>query len=180
MTRALISLTAAGASALVLAACGGDGAAGRDDASSPSDRAHQGALNFARCMRENGVDMPDPEVGQNGLVKVAPGAGQGPDPESPKTRRALERCEEHLQQEGGGAPPDAMSAEHRDAFVAYARCMRDEGIDMPDPSADGGMVFKVGDPDAPNPESPAFKAADKVCHKHLAAVDAEVKKEGAE
>ena len=177
MTRALISLTAAGAAALALAACGDDGAAGRDDSGSPADRAQQGALKFARCMRENGVDIPDPEVGGNGLVKVGPGPGQGPDPESPKTRRALEVCGKHLQQAGGEAPDDAMSAKHRDAFVAYARCMRAEGIDMPDPGAGGGMVFKVGDPDAPNPESPAFKAAHQACEEHLAAVDADVREE---
>jgi hypothetical protein len=184
MTKRLLSLTAAGAAVLTLAACGdpGGGTAGK---ASPRDRAQEGALKFAKCMRENGIDMPDPQVGDNGLVRIGPGpgeGGQGPqDPSSPEHRKALDECGKHLQEGGGEAPDQADLAEHRDAFLAYARCMRTEGIDMPDPSADsGGMVFDSRDPNAPDPTSPAFKAADEVCHEHLAAVDADLKEEGGE
>jgi hypothetical protein len=178
-TRTLISLTAAGAATLALAACGGD-AGGGDDAASPRDRAHEGALKFARCMREQGVDFPDPKVGENGLVMVGPGPGAGgPDPNDPRMRRAADACQEHLQG-GGEAPDDATMARHRDAFVAYARCMREEGIDMPDPDPDGGLRFKVGDPKAPDLDSAAYRAADEACRKHLAAVDAELSREGGE
>ena len=177
MTRAPISLIAAGAAALTLAACGGDsGGGGGDNAASPRDRAQEGALKFARCMRENGVDMPDPQVGENGLVKIGPGDPHGPNPDSPESRRALDKCGKHLE-EGGEAPDDGVAAKHRDAFVAYARCMRAEGVNVPDPGPEGGMVVDKRDPNAPNPESSEFQRADKVCHKHLAAVDAEVQGE---
>jgi hypothetical protein len=180
MTRSLLSLTAAGAAALVLAACGEDSGGSSGDRSSPRERAQEGALKFARCMREHGIDMPDPEIGENGLVKIGPGPGQGPqDADSPEHRRALDACGKHLE-EGGEAPDDATMAKHRDAFVAYARCMRAEGVNVPDPGPEGGVVFEVGDPNAPNPESPAYKAADKICHKHLAAVDAELREKGIE
>ncbi|HEX2086713.1 MAG TPA: hypothetical protein VHF89_13620 [Solirubrobacteraceae bacterium] len=174
-----MSLTAAGAAALALAACGDDASGGGGREQSPRERAQQGALAFARCMRENGVDMPDPQVGENGLVKIGPGPGRDRGPDDPKTRRALDACQEHLE-EGGEAPDDAVMAKHRDAFVAYARCMREQGVNVPDPGPEGGVVFKVGDPDAPNPESPAYKRADQVCHEHLAAVDAELREEGVE
>ncbi|HEX8083175.1 MAG TPA: hypothetical protein VF529_02730 [Solirubrobacteraceae bacterium] len=177
MTRALISISAAGAAALALAACGGGDGGGGDTPASPRERAQESALEFARCMREQGVDFPDPQVGENGLVMIGPGPGKGPRPDDPKLRRATEACEEHLDA-GGEAPDDAVLAKHRDAFVAYARCMREEGVNVPDPGAEGGLVFKVGDPDAPDPRSPAYRRADEVCHKHLAAVDAELEQDG--
>ena len=158
--RALIPVAAA---SLTLAACGGDG---EKKASSPRASAQESALAFARCMREQGVDFPDPQVGENGMVRVGPGPGErGPDPRSPKMRAATEKCQEHL--DLGGEAPE-MSAEERDAFVAYARCMRERGIDMPDPDPSGGFRMRVGDPRAPNPESPKFQKADAACREHLA------------
>ena len=173
MTRALTSLTAAGCAALALAACGGDGGGGERSAS-PQQRAQDAALKFARCMRENGVDVPDPQVGDNGMVMVAPGEGQGPDPSDPKVRAATEKCGKHLDV-GGEAQDQRLSPEQRDAFVAYARCMREEGVNVPDPSAeDGGIVGRVGDPDLPDPNSPAFKRAHGVCDKHLSELEDDV------
>ncbi len=169
----------AAAATLALAACGDGEGGGGDAASSPRDGAQESALAFARCMRENGVDFPDPQVGENGLIKVGPGPGKGPGPNDPKMRAATEACQQHLDA-GGEAPDDARMAKFRDAFVAYARCMRKEGIDMPDPGPDGGVRFRVGDPDAPDPESAAYQRADEACHHHLAAVDAEVERQGPE
>ena len=177
-TRALISLSAAGAATLALAACGGDGGGG-DASATPRERAQEGALKFARCMREQGIDFPDPQVGENGLVRVAPGPGRGPDPNDPKLRSAHEACGEHLES-GGEAPDAALTAERQEAMLAYARCMRDEGVNVPDPNPRGGLILKAGDPEAPDPRSPAFQRADEVCHHHLAALDAEVQREGAE
>ena len=57
----------------------------------------QAALDFARCMREHGVDMPDPEVDDKGRIRVRIGAGgpgggvPGPTPRSwrrPRRRAA--------------------------------------------------------------------------------------------
>jgi hypothetical protein len=87
---------------------------------------------------------------------------------------AQEDCE-HFMERGGGMTRDpAKEARMQDALFAYARCMRGEGIDMPDPKVDGGRVmFRMGEPGKPgvDPESPRFKAADKTCHKHLAEVE---------
>ena len=178
-TRTLLTL---GATTITLAACGDDGS-GRDDAASPRERAQEGALKFARCMREHGVNIPDPQVGEGGLVRIGPGPGagpgKGPNLDDAKTREAHEACEEHLEL-GGEAPDDAVLAEHRDAFVAYARCMRAEGVNVPDPGPEGGLMFRAGDPNSTDPRSPAFRRADEACHKHLAAVDAELEEKGLE
>jgi hypothetical protein len=62
--------------------------------------------------------------------------------------------------------------------VKYARCMRREGVDVPDPKpGQGGLIMRFGDPDAPNPESPRFKAADRTCHPLLAEIDKAVQRE---
>lgn len=80
------------------------------------------------------------------------------------------------------APSAAGSAESKDkarqAELKFASCMRDNGVDMPDPkfsNSGGGVTFQLGGPGnkggstgGPNPDSPTFKAADKVCHSKLA------------
>ncbi len=78
-----------GCSALGLAACGSD----RDEPGSgwkSADGRLDGALAFARCMREHGVDMPDPRVGGEGG-----GVAVTIDPEqmrSPGFKRAEKAC----------------------------------------------------------------------------------------
>ncbi len=51
-------------------------------------------------------------------------------------------------------------------MLEYARCMRDEGVDMPDPdfSQGGGFIGMGGDVD---PDDPDFRAADEVCRSIL-------------
>ncbi|MDP8967475.1 MAG: hypothetical protein M3N04_02635 [Actinomycetota bacterium] len=169
-----VTLTTALA-ALTLAACGG---AGGDDAatkaSSAQDKALDGALKFARCMRAEGIDFPDPQKGANGPVRIG-GAGQNP--EDPRNRAAAEKCGKHLQ-DGGEAPDAAQQAKFQDAFVKYARCMRAAGVDVPDPKPGaGGLLADRRDPGALDPESPKFKAADRKCHSHLAAAGKAVQDE---
>ena len=160
---------------LALAACGAGGDDAANQPASAQDKALDGALKFARCMRGEGLDFPDPQKGGNGVVKVG---GPRQNPDDPRTRAAADKCGKHLQQGGGDAPDQAQQAKFQDAFVKYARCMRAEGVDVPDPKPGaGGMVFRVGDADNPDPQSPKFKAADKQCHAHLAAIDKEIQGE---
>ena len=142
----------------------GTGNAGKDP--------EQAALAFARCMRENGVDVPDPQTGGNGLVKMAPGAG--PLPSEEKLAEADKKCG-HLME---GSGPRNLSPEDRsrlkDAMVAFAKCMRDNGVDMPDPEPGegGGFRVRVGAGEL-DPQSPQFQAAEKKCQPIMA--DAEKK-----
>jgi hypothetical protein len=171
MRTITITLTTALA-ALALAACGGETAG--TGASSSEDRAFEGALKFARCMRGEGIDFPDPRKQTNGLVRVG---GPGQNPNDPRTRAAAEKCGKHLERGGGEAPDPAQQAKFQDAFVKYARCMRAEGVDVPDPKpGQGVLVLRAGDTSAPNPESPRFQAADRTCHHHLAELDKSVQK----
>ncbi|WP_053731787.1 hypothetical protein [Nocardia sp. NRRL S-836] len=95
-------------------------------------------VQFARCMRENGVDMPDPKQGDGGgvVIQAVPGDGgdSGP-PDLEKMNAAHEACKKHLPNGGELKPP---SPEDQDRFRKQAKCMRDKGHDWPDPKFDGG------------------------------------------
>ena len=163
--------------AVVLAACGGSpggdrvaslsgaGATTTTGASdAPAKDPQQRALDFARCMRAHGVDMPDPEVDDQGRIKLrigAGGAGKRPDPK--KLEAAQKACGSLI---GGGDGDRQIDPAERDAMVAFARCMREHGIDMPDPTGDGLVVRRDG-AGGPDPESAEFQAAEKACDHHL-------------
>ena len=61
-------------------------------------------LEFAACMREHGVDMPDPDFSGGGArMQFRAGAG-GVDPESPTFQKAQEACQEILEEAFGDGP----------------------------------------------------------------------------
>jgi hypothetical protein len=179
------------AGALALGACGANNDKNGAASASRDDKAFEGALKFSRCMRQHGVDMPDPKrVGNGGISIGGPSGGPGkarfkagvPDP---KMKTAQAACQKYMNFGGGGPAMDpAQQARLQDAFFAYARCMRGKGIDMPDPKVTShGVDVKVqggpghfssgpgGGPGGPGPESPVFKAADTACHHFLAEVE---------
>lgn len=176
MTRSPLLLLAVGA-ALALGACGSsdDNGGSGSSAKSQDDKAFEGALKYAKCMREHGIDMPDPQrVGSGGIKQTM----NGKPGSRAKMDAANKDCQKYMQIGGGRAPSAAEQAKAKDAMLAYAKCMRDNGVDMPDPkfsNSGGGVTFQLGGPGnkggstgGPNPDSPAFKAADKVCHSKLA------------
>lgn len=167
--------------ALVLAACGaGDDAqvASLQDSSATTSTtsaaqsadSEQAVLEFAQCMRDNGVeDFPDPELDSNGNLRLfGPGADRdqlGADRDT--LEAAFEEC-------GGiveGLIQDVFrnidQSEFQDAFLEFAQCMRDNGIDMPDPDFSegfgpgaGGRGGLFGDID---PNDPVFQQAAEEC-----------------
>ena len=178
MTRSPLILLAV-AAALALGACGSsDDKGGSGSADGKQDKAFEGALQFAKCMREHGIDTPDPQRVGNGGIKMTMKGGA-------TNRAAMESaqkaCQKYMKVGGGKAPSAAEQAKAKDAMLAYAKCMRGRGVDMPDPkfsTAGGGATFQLGGPGkkggasgGPNPDSPAFKAADKVCHSKLADIE---------
>ncbi|TMR07667.1 hypothetical protein ETD86_51060 [Nonomuraea turkmeniaca] len=135
---------------LALAACGGavakddgvasanGGTASAKPTASPSttmDRA-AAALKFAKCMREHGIDMPDPKMDGDGMQITLP---KGVTPEkAEKAHKACEHLMESAVQEG-----EKPSAEDYDQMVKFARCMREQGIDMPDPKPGEPMRMRM-------------------------------------
>jgi hypothetical protein len=98
------------------------------------------ALAFAQCMREHGVDMPDPQVGSNGEFRITVNGGPG-SMDMEEMQAAQEACQDLMP---GGGEPRELTAEQKDAMLGFAQCMRDHGIDMPDPEFEGGGMVRIG------------------------------------
>jgi hypothetical protein len=152
-----------------VATLGGDGAGDRQQAGGGDGSARkdpqEAALEFARCMRGHGVDMPDPEVDSKGRIRVTIGspAGKGGRPDPRKLNEAQQACG-HLMG-GGGEGPGKLDPKAQDAMLAFARCMREHGIDMPDPTGNGLLFNSKRGPD---PSSSKFREAERACDHHLA------------
>lgn len=160
----------AGALALcvvALAACGGGSESAAED---PAAAREEAGLEFAECMREHGVEVEDPQPGQGGVIigKIEKKAGEGSSEplEDPATEEAMKACGEILEDSAPELSPEEEE-EHREQALAFAQCMREHGVEMPDPqfSADGNMTQRIGGPgsDGPAPDSPAFEAAQEAC-----------------
>jgi hypothetical protein len=130
----------------------------------------EAALAFAECMREHGVDMPDPQVGSNGDFRVTVNGGPG-SLDMAEMQAAQEACQ-HLMPGPMGEPRE-LTAEEKDAMLGFAQCMRNNGIDMPDPVFEGGGMVRIGGPataaggngegPAFDPRSEEFQAASEAC-----------------
>ncbi|MEO3871987.1 hypothetical protein ABGB18_24500 [Nonomuraea sp. B12E4] len=151
---------------LALAACGWQGTGGTDDgvvsaggtssarsAASPSASLdpREAQLRFAQCMREHGIDVPDP---QNGQLRVEVPRGVGRD----KLDKANKACEPILASVVRDHTP---SGQDFDQMVKFARCMRQHGVDMPDPKPGEGMRFEVR-----NGSEAKIEAAHKACEQY--------------
>lgn len=168
-TKNPIMLAALAAAALALGACG---SGGKDHGSGGDreDQAFQGALKFAKCMRDEGIDMPDPQRQAGGGILQKMG-GEGAPLNQAKVEAAQKKCE-HFMDAGGGsgdAPDPKEQAEERDRLLAFAKCMRSHGVPMKDPKFSGNRVqMSIGGgpgDDGPriDPGSATFKAAEKAC-----------------
>ncbi|MFB4267401.1 hypothetical protein [Nonomuraea sp. GTA35] len=160
-------VTAPFALALVLTGCGSGDGGGSDVASvtgtgtgsqaasaKPSEDPQAKGLKFAQCMRENGIDMPDPDPDGRVMMKFDKNTPQE------KVQAAQEACKQYAPsgtRQGGGDPKQAEN------MRKLAQCMRDNGVEAyPDP--EGNMMRitpEVG-------EDPDFKAAQEKCQKESA------------
>jgi hypothetical protein len=159
--RGLLTAAALGL-ALLAGACGSDDGGGDGRAAKAADL-QAGALKFARCMRDHGIDMPDPKTGANGNVMIQAGPAGKLKPGDPAFERAQKACEHFLPQRQNMTPAQEQEAQER--MLKFARCMREHGIDIPDSAASGGPV-RIGGPGSDvDPRDPAFQRAQKACMK---------------
>ena len=159
-------LAAALACGLALTACGADDPAAEPAAGDREQANRDAMLDYASCMRENGVDMPDPEPG--GGIRLRVPEGVSPD----KVEAAQEQCREHLDAVEPPELSEEQQKEFQEAALAHARCMREHGIDMPDPTfgEDGRAQVRIrrgAGAGGPDPEDPEWKAAEEACRDEL-------------
>jgi hypothetical protein len=117
---------------LALAGCsaektgGGVASVGSGSASSaPAASAEVSNELFAKCMRDNGVDVPDPDADGgfgDAVSKI--------DRNSPAFTKAMEACKKHLP---GGGDLSKLDPKTMDQLRAFTQCMRDNGVNVPDP-----------------------------------------------
>ncbi len=154
LAGALAALLSAG---VLLGACGGSGSgAGTAGAGDQAD-----ATAAARCMREQGIDIPDPEGGQ-GVVKLELPEGVTEE----QLRTAQEKCRDKMPQLPGQDETDPEQlAEMHDQAIEFAACMRRQGLDYPDPVMENGrLLIRTGRLD---PSDPAAQEATEACRDHL-------------
>jgi len=119
----------------------------------------QALLEFSQCMRDQGIDFPDPVVDAQGYPRF-----EFDDPESLDRDALLEAGENcrSLIERVVLSLPDIDSAEFNDTFLEYAACMREQGFeDMPD-RLDIASIVR-GDELPFDPTDPDFLAADVQC-----------------
>ena len=138
-----------------VASLGGQGSGDTGTTASGTKDPQDAALEYAQCMREQGVDMPDP--GPNGELQLQVGPG-----DRDKVEKAQQKCEPLLENARPRLSEEQRSA-MQDGFLAFARCMREHGVDMPDPQfGEGGRVTQRGGRGV-NPDDPKFQEAQEAC-----------------
>lgn len=128
-------------------------------------------LAFTQCLRDQGIEVDDPTMDADGNMQLPPINIEMPDvvadpdelPDVTEFEDMIAPCEAHL--EGIVATfSSADTTEIEDMLLAYAECMRENGVDMPDPDfSSGGGVIDLGAIGGDE-----FEAAEAVCSPLLA------------
>ena len=151
--------------ALGLAACGSSSSTSSTAASATTQ--FQARLNLAKCFRAHGLNVPDPTAnggaagggGGGGLFRSLQNYSQA---QISTARRA---CQQYFAQAFPRANlSPAQQAQFRSQIVKFAQCMRSHGVNIPDPTANGGGGFGFRQAfRSIDRNSPAFQAAAKAC-----------------
>ncbi|MEV1173951.1 hypothetical protein [Nonomuraea sp. NPDC049784] len=121
-------------------------------ATATADPQEQGRK-FAQCMRDHGVPMEDPDPNKGGGLRSI-----GTDTNKKKLAEALDACRAY-------APAklrEGLKPEDVEQLRQLAQCMRENGVDMPDPNPDG--TFPSGSMGKLKRDDPKFKTAFEACN----------------
>ena len=136
-SRALFALAAVPFLVAGLAACtsGGDDAAPgvKSDSQIASDAQKWDVAN-ATCLRGEGIDMPDPSA--DGMQQGIPMTG-----DMDAMAASMDKCQKKVTEELGPRPVTAQEKksmkEYEDSARESAKCLREKGYDVADPSQGG-------------------------------------------
>ena len=120
----------------------------------------EGVLDFAQCMREEGINFPDPTFDIDGNPQFDNLEIENEE----EFENAFENCEDILR----NALPEQFDLDPEveaalvDASLEFSQCMRDQGIDFPDPKPGefGFFAFRDADIDF---SSEAVQEAFEIC-----------------
>ncbi|WP_327584725.1 hypothetical protein OHA25_54745 [Nonomuraea sp. NBC_00507] len=116
-----------------------------------ADPQEQG-MKFAQCMREQGIPMEDPDPNGGGGLRQL-----GEDVDRDKVQKAIEACRDYAP----SRDRTQLNPEQIEQMRQFAQCMRDNGVDMPDPNPDGTMGS--GEGRNFNRDDPQFQKAFDAC-----------------
>jgi hypothetical protein len=126
----------------------------------------QAILDFVACLNDNGLELPDPQFGPEGPRFADASVLLRIDIRSAEFLDAMEACSHLLDALQPDTDPE-LQAEQVEQQLAFAECMRGEGIEFPDPDPVRG--FDMGSMRGPDgrlafdPFSPDFLAASEIC-----------------
>lgn len=157
------------AAAILLTGCGAEepevqvasGSEGSPPATAPSSAPpslsrDELAIKFTQCLRENGLNVPDPEPGKGPMLKFDRNSGVSRE----QVEKAMEACRQYNPQAEGSANPQQEERGRK-----YAVCMRENGVEkFPDPKpGQRGIMIGPGVGDDPD-----FQKAQEACQSILA------------
>jgi hypothetical protein len=151
---------AAAAGLLLLTACSSSGSGDSETAASDPEQA---ALDFAQCMRDNGVpSFPDPVAKRDGSFGFERPRGVA----RSALDDALESCESEARAAGVDSVAAAEDPEAQDTLLEFSRCMRAKGVpEFPDPAPGGSgslrSIFGDVDLQAPRVQN-AMESCDSI------------------
>jgi len=162
--------------ALAVAGCGGDASGDTGSEATTTPSFEDAMVNYSACMREHGVDMPDPTFdgggGGGGKMSVAipvGGIAAGGGPDDTTFKEAAEACQPIMDEATQNMPkPSAEEeAKMRDNALKFAQCMREHGVDMPDPTFDttgkSAVMIQGGTDAGPPADMEKFNEAASAC-----------------
>ncbi len=133
----------------------------QSDSNSDDPAVQDAQVRYSRCMREHGIDMPDP--GADGQTRI-----EIDDPDA--WEEAEEECRPIIEEVVGTfePPSEEEQARMREEALEFSKCMREHGIDMPDPQfgENGEVTISVGsegESGVPAPDDDDFQAAAEEC-----------------
>lgn len=147
LTRLGLGVTAL-VTAFTLTACGGEdkadgpaslnGGKGNDKAQAAGEDVPKdpkaAMLKFAACMRENGIDFPDPDPNSGGMARAIPAEG-----DTSKMEKANNACKKYLPKSDYN--PD--DPKEKDKRAKMHQCLREKGIDVQDGGGGAGSTIKL-------------------------------------
>ncbi|MFL6076409.1 MAG: hypothetical protein ACJ73S_23700 [Mycobacteriales bacterium] len=141
--------------ALALLGGGAAGCGGRKHGAQPKATTSGSAqrIQWARCMREHGIDVPD----SGNLDRTSK---DGADTELQAAMRACQRYRPQMTLQ--------QQQQFMQGLLVWAQCMRDHGVQMDDPQmAPGGNGFSVKYPDGVSKDDPRIKDAESACQSKM-------------
>jgi hypothetical protein len=146
-----------------------DSTSAKANASAEAAEVANAQLNFAKCMREHGQNVPDPDPATRELRFPTPSSHERGSPWD----IAVQACQHFLP---GGALAPPPNAQELEQLRTFAVCMRAHDIDMSDPETTGanignivirGRLANVSRTELDN--DPVYKAAMEACKDKLPA-----------